>query len=404
MSHWLIEFTAGALILMTLPGTIELALLTFAALLAGNHERAKENEEQQKGQDRRASGHERIKRLAVVIPAHNEAATITRCLHSLAQCEQPPMPVETSIIVVADNCSDTTAELASNLRARVIERRDSERRGKGFALQFAFGKLLEEGFDAVVVVDADSVVEPNLLKEVVRLLNRGADGVQARYLPLNADNCARARLRNVALSAFNVLRPLGRSRLGLSCGILGNGFALSRATLQAAAYSAYSIVEDLEYHIRLVRAGFKIEFADRTTVRAEMPTGGEAARTQRLRWEGGRMRMIAQNVPALAREAFLGEPRLLEPLLELLLLPLAIHVLLLGCTAVVPFTPARIYAVSALALVAGHASLGIIVAGGGFRDFAAILAVPGYLAWKLLLLPATLRSARPGAEWVKTER
>jgi cellulose synthase/poly-beta-1,6-N-acetylglucosamine synthase-like glycosyltransferase len=404
MSHWLIEFTAGALILMTLPGTIELALLTFAALLPGNHEPAKGNEEKREGQDRETGGQERIKRLAVVIPAHNEATTITRCLHSLTQCKRPYAALETSIIVVADNCRDATAELASRSGAKVIERRDSERRGKGFALQFAFGRLLEEGFDAVVVVDADSVVESNLLKEVVRLLNRGADGVQTRYLPLNTDNSARARLRNVALSAFNVLRPLGRSRLGLSCGILGNGFALSRATLQAVAYSAYSIVEDLEYHIRLVRAGFKIEFADRTMVRAEMPTGGEAARTQRVRWEGGRLRMIAQNVPELAREAFLGKPQLLELLLELLLFPLTIHVLLLACTAVVPFTPARIYAVSALALVVGHASLGIIVAGGGFRDFAAILAVPGYLAWKLLLLPATLRSARPGAEWVKTER
>jgi cellulose synthase/poly-beta-1,6-N-acetylglucosamine synthase-like glycosyltransferase len=397
MSHWLIEFVGVALILLTFPGTVELALLTFAALLPGNKGQVERSEEPEEGQ-------ERIKRLAVVIPAHNEAATITRCLHSLAQCEQPQVPVETSIIVVADNCSDATAELASRLGARVIERRDSERRGKGFALQFAFGKLLEEGFDAVVVIDADSVVEPNLLKEVVGLLNRGADGVQVCYLPLNTDNSARARLRNVALSAFNVLRPLGHSRLGLSCGILGNGFALNRATLQAVAYSAYSIVEDLEYHIRLVQAGFKMEFAERTTVRAEMPTGGEAARTQRLRWEGGRLRMIAQNVPALAREAFRGNPRLLEPLLELLLAPLAIHVLLLVCTAVIPFAPARIYAASALALVAGHASLGIIIAGGSFSDFVAILAVPGYLAWKVALLPATLRSARPGTEWIKTER
>jgi cellulose synthase/poly-beta-1,6-N-acetylglucosamine synthase-like glycosyltransferase len=404
MSHWLIEFAGGVLILMTLPGTIELALLTFAALLPGNHERAKRSEELEKGQDRGASGHERIKRLAVVIPAHNEAATISRCIHSLAQCERPYAALETSIIVVADNCSDVTAELALGSGARVIERHDSERRGKGFALQFAFGKLLEEGFDAVVVVDADSVVETNLLTEVVRLLNRGADGVQVRDLPLNIDDSPRTRLLNVAMSAFNVLRPLGRSRLRLSCGILGNGFALSRATLKAVAYSAYSIVEDLEYHIRLVRAGFKIEFANRTTVRAEMPAGGTAARTQRVRWEGGRVRMIAQNVPLLVREAFFGKPRLLEPLLELLLLPLAIHVLLLACTAVIPFALAQTYAALALALVAGHVSLGILVAGGTLSDFAAILAVPGYLAWKLVLIPRTFQSAGSNSEWVRTER
>jgi cellulose synthase/poly-beta-1,6-N-acetylglucosamine synthase-like glycosyltransferase len=403
MGHWLLEFTGVSLILITLPGNIELALLTFAALLPGNRSEAERDADEDQT---RAANLERrqIRRLAIVIPAHNEAAMITRCVQSLTQCERPSTAIETSIVVVADNCSDATAELASKSGARVIERRDLVRRGKGFVLEFAFERLLEEGFDAVLVIDADSVVETNLLKEVVRLLNCGADGVQVRYLPLNSDNAPRTRLRNVALSAFNVLRPLGRSRLGLSCGIMGNGFALRRATLELVPYSAYSIVEDVEYHTRLVQAGFKIEFANRTTVRAEMPTNGEAALTQRVRWEGGRLRMIAQKVPELARETFFGNLRLLEPLLDLLLLPLAIHVLILAGTAVAPFATIRMYAALALALVAGHASLGIIMAGGTLSDFGAILAVPAYVAWKIAIIPATLRSARPGTEWIRTER
>jgi cellulose synthase/poly-beta-1,6-N-acetylglucosamine synthase-like glycosyltransferase len=396
MSHWLIEFVGVALILLTFPGTVELALLTFAALLPGSKGQVERSEEPEEG-------HQRIERLAVVIPAHNEAATITRCLHSLAQCAQQPVPAETSIIVVADNCTDATAELASKLGARVIERRDSERRGKGFALQFAFGKLLEEGFDAVVVIDADSVVEPNLLREVVCLLNRGADGVQVRYLALE-DGSARARLRNLALMACNVLRPIARERLGLSCGILGNGFALTHGTLDAVPYNAESIVEDLEYHLRMVRAGRKIAFSNHTTVQAEMPVSGPAARTQRLRWEGGRVRMMAQNVPGLAAEVLRGKLQCLEPLLDLLLLPLAIYFMLLACTLVVPFTPGQVYAVIALVLIAGHVILAVILAGGALKDFAAVLALPSYLVWKLVLIPATLRSARRDTEWIRTER
>jgi len=135
-----------------------------------------------------------------------------------------------------------------------------------------------------------------------------------------------------------------------------------------------------------------------------MPAGGTGASTQRARWEGGRLRMILHNVPALTEEAVLSKPRLLEPLLELLLLPLAIHVLVLACTAVVPIVLAQIYAIFAVALVACHISLGIFRAGGGLSDFTAILALPGYLAWKLALLPATIRSARSDTEWVRTQR
>jgi cellulose synthase/poly-beta-1,6-N-acetylglucosamine synthase-like glycosyltransferase len=404
VNHPLFEVLGVALILITLPGSVELALLTFAAI-ASRQRLAERSEQQDEWRyTDLISGEQQVRRLAVVIPAHNEAATITRAVHSLMQCDRPLSLAELSIVVVADNCSDGTAELALNAGARVIERNDNEQRGKGFALQFAFVQLVSENFDAVLVIDADSVVDANLLQEVVHLLNCGADGVQTRYLMLNPGESAGARLRNVALMAFNVLRPLGRHRLRLSCGIHGNGFALTRRTLEAVAYGAHSIVEDLEYHLRLVQSGRRIVFANRTTVRAEMPATGVAARTQRIRWEGGRGRMIVQNVPTVAREVIHGNFRMLEPLLELLLLPLGIHVLLLLCTAAVPFAAARIYAGFALMLVALHVSMGIIVGGGSFSDLNAIVALPGYLAWKLTLIPATLRSAAANTEWIRTQR
>ena len=95
----------------------------------------------------------------------------------------PPDSLDTEIVVVADNCTDATANLARGANARVLERSDSEQRGKGFALRFAFRILLGEGFDAVLVIDADSVVDSNFLLETVRQFRAGADGVQARYRP-----------------------------------------------------------------------------------------------------------------------------------------------------------------------------------------------------------------------------
>jgi cellulose synthase/poly-beta-1,6-N-acetylglucosamine synthase-like glycosyltransferase len=390
MIHTLLIAVTTILILVTLPGTVELAVLTFAGMLPSrNREPSKTSMN--------------IRKLAIVIPAYNEAATIVRCVRSIAACTAPDS-VETQIVVIADNCTDATAALASAADARVLVRSDSTRRGKGFALEAAFKILLSDGVDAVFVVDADSVVDPNLLAEIVRLFKSGADGIQVRNVVLNPEASLRARLMSVAFMAFNVLRARGRDRMGLSVGIFGNGWGLSRATLLAVPYSAYSLVEDLEYHLQLVRAGRKIVFADQTRVRAEMPVGQRGASTQRARWEGGRFRTAAQNLPRLLSGALSGKPRMLEPSLELLLLPLAFHVTLLATVALMPFTLSQIYAVSALTLVALHVIAGILVGGGDRRDFAALLCAPFYIAWKLAILPKTLESARGSAPWVRTDR
>ena len=387
-----IHLAAIVIVMLTLPGTIELALLTFANLLP---DRAKWSS--------RLKVATPIAKLAVVIPAHDEAASIAGCVQSVAACA-PPAALETSIVVVADNCIDDTAELARAAGARVMVRVDDARRGKGFALDYAFTRLIDEGVDAVMVIDADTEVERETLIEVAKSLRAGADGVQVQYKVLNPSASRRARLMNVALMAFNVLRPRGRERLGLSVGILGNGFALSRATLTAVPYEAHSIVEDLEYHIRMVGAGRRARFVEQVAVSAEMPAGGPGARTQRARWEGGRFRMIVEYVPRLARAVVGGRLRMLEPMLELLLLPLAFHVSILLFTLALPNYPSRVYAVIALLLVGIHVSAGIMVGGGGAEDFAALASAPFYMIWKLASTPAILRSARRVTPWVRTAR
>ena len=248
----------------------------------------------------------KIAKLAVVIPSHNEAGGIVRCVRSVAACT-PPDSLDVETVVVADNCTDATANLARGANARVLERSDSEQRGKGFALRFAFRILLGEGFDAVLVIDADSVVDSNFLLETVRLFRAGADGVQARYLVLNSEASMRTRLMNVAFMAFNVLRARGRERLGLSVGIFGNGFGLTGATLEEVPYDSHSLVEDLDYHLQLVQAGRKIVLVESTHVRGEMPAGGRGASTQRARWEGGRLRTAIQNLPRLLGRTCCGK-------------------------------------------------------------------------------------------------
>jgi cellulose synthase/poly-beta-1,6-N-acetylglucosamine synthase-like glycosyltransferase len=380
----------GALIAASsLPGTIELALLTAGALLYGHEPKA-------------APGPQPGLRLCVVVPAHDEAAGIAGCVRGLLACRRATHRVE--VVVVADNCSDDTAALAAAAGARVLERRDAARRGKGYALAHAFEKLLPEGHDAFVVVDADTRVEPNLLEALAESLGGGADAVQCRYLVDNPEESLRTRLMGIAWLAFNDLRPRGREYWGVSVGILGNGFALARPTLEAVPFDAGSIAEDLEYHIRLVRAGRRVRFCPSTTVWSAMPAGGSAAAGQRARWEGGRFRMIAEQAPGLAREVLGGRRRLLEPLLELLLLPLAFHVLLLLFALVPSWGPGRLYALAGLGLVGVHVATALRLGRAGWRDVAALAFAPVYILWKLTLGGKLLAFARRNAPWVRTER
>ena len=393
MIHTALALTGAILVLLSLPGSLELALLTFSGILPAR---------------KTSRRHDFVltptRNLAVVIPAHNEALNIAASVASLAGCIRPPSLAEFATVVIADNCTDATATIARDSGAHVIERFAPNQRGKGYALQYAFDLLVAEGFDAFLVIDADTVVEANLLVEVMRLLESGADGVQTRYGVLNPEASIRTRLMKTALMAVNVLRPRGRDRLGLSVGILGNGFALSAATLAAVPYDAHSVVEDLEYSLRIVRSGRLIAFADATTVRGMMPGSGPGVATQRARWEGGRLAMIRQNVPGLLRDVIHGRVASLEPLLDLLLLPLAFHVVLLIAALVIPFSPSRIYAVCALMLLGFHICAAIVVGDGDWRDFAALLAAPPYTLWKLSMVTRILKAASIDTPWMRTER
>ncbi len=201
-------------LLVTLPGVLELLLVTSGAMRRRPIPAVK---------DLKSFS------LVVVIPAHNEEALIGRCVASLLN--SAVLGPRCAVVVIADNCTDLTAVRAHEAGARVLVRENAVLRGKGHALRFAFEALMPEEFDGFLVVDADSIVSTNLVPEILQGLVAGADAVQARYRVARPLDSRRKRLMDVALLAFTVLRPKGRDGWGLSAGILGNGFALSRADI-----------------------------------------------------------------------------------------------------------------------------------------------------------------------------
>jgi cellulose synthase/poly-beta-1,6-N-acetylglucosamine synthase-like glycosyltransferase len=379
-----------ALFIATLPGTVELALFFVGAL-------------RRRAPHTSACPPARELRLAVIVPVHNEEIGLPATLRSLASCDDP---VPTSdLIVMACNCSDRTVELARAFGCTVLERIDPTRRGKGYGLNYAFRHLARENYEAYLIVDADTSVERNFLNAFRGMFARGGDAGQCILKVGNPDANTRTRLMHIAFLAFTFLRPLARHRLGLSAGIFGNGFGVSAKTVDRIPYECFSIAEDLEYHTKLVRAGKLVEFLPDTSVSTAMCLTKTDAKPQRERWEGGRFRIMAEQGPQLAYDVFVrGHVRLLEPLLELLLLPLAYHVILLLLLLVTATGPLFVYACGALLLVAAHVTQAMVLGGASAGDWKALATSPVYIVGKLMNLSGVLKASRKSTPWKRTHR
>ncbi len=207
-------------------------------------------------------------------------------LESLAALEYPKDHFD--IYVVADNCTDTTAELARATGwVHVYERFDQNKRGKGFALNWLMQKLHEDHlfYDAYIVLDADSVVYPNFLEEMNTGLAQGNQALQAQNTVLNITDSPSTALRWLALTLMNHVRPLGRNGLGCSSTLTGNGMCLSHALLVRYPWQSFSLAEDYQYYLNLVKYGEKVRYMPDAIVRSEMPSTFAQMRTQDIRWE-----------------------------------------------------------------------------------------------------------------------
>lgn len=152
-------------------------------------------------------------RFDIIVPAHDEEAGIAATVRSLLATDYPP--TLRRVVVVADNCTDGTVREASAAGATVLERNDPVRRGKGYALAFAFERILSEATaDSAVVVDADTMVSPNLLRAFASRLRAGARAVQAHYGVANRQASWRTRLMHIAFTLFHEVRSRARERLG----------------------------------------------------------------------------------------------------------------------------------------------------------------------------------------------
>lgn len=347
-------------------------------------------------------------RLAVLMPAHNEAGVIEPPLQALRAQLQPG----DRLVVIADNCSDDTARLARAAGAEVVERQDAVRRGKGYALDFGLHQLAAEPPDVVLIVDADCLVQPGAVDLLARRCRELERPVQALYL-MQAPQPAglKARLAEFAWLFKNQVRPLGAARLGWPCQLMGSGMAFPWAALQQADLANGSVVEDMQLGIDLALGGHPVAFCPEACVTSEFPVAAAAVQTQRTRWEHGHLGMIQQQFPRLLRAGVSRRDGELTGLaLDLAVPPLALLVLLLAATwllsalggwAGLGWAPLLLVS----AELAGFATAILLAWAGWGRQVVSLgdlLSVPFYALGKIALYVRFW--TRRQKEWVRTAR
>jgi cellulose synthase/poly-beta-1,6-N-acetylglucosamine synthase-like glycosyltransferase len=339
--------------------------------------------------------------IGVLIPAHNEKLSIQRTIDSLRNAAK--LGGDIDINVIADNCSDHTADIARKAGVNVLERTNKNLRGKGAALQWAMAKLVDKNYDFTLIIDADSIVNDEFFNELRMTLNEpGCEVVQSRYEALANEHSS---IKRLAMLGFNVLRARGRVALGGSAGIMGNGFIVSKTALKKVPFRANSIVEDLEYHMRLVESDVRVRFCDSARIYGEMPTDDAASDVQSSRWEGGRLGVLKAAWLPLLKKSCLGlfkkQWHALDALLDLMLLPMGYMVMVLLVGLLFPYT-------QALALfgfmVVGIYVLGAAKCGNGMSELNVLKKVPVFLFKKLARIPALIASSSTKTSWKRTPR
>ena len=330
-------------------------------------------------------------RFLVLIPAHDEELVIAKGLSAI----QAGKRERDTVLVVADRCSDSTAEIARSFGALVLERGEDEEPGRAAARQAGLERARELEWDTVLMLDADSVIEPGFFDACEAAMASGAPAIQAR----SESGHGRTLAQEASLAAFTlqgITIPRGRARLGLSVRLRGTGMAIRREIALAHRFRAPAS-EDLFFSLDLLLTGVRVRHVDAARLRSEGASTWGSFGGQKVRYEAGRMAAARTFAPRLlARAARRRDGACLEAAWFLLTPPYAVAVLLLlialALAALAGSAPLAIAFAAGLGALALTLLSGLVQARAGRRTWLALLAAPWYLAWKAAVQARALAS------------
>ena len=239
-------------------------------------------------------------RFMAIIPAHNEESVIANLIESLKRQNYPKELLD--IYVIADNCTDKTAEIAKDTGAIVVERVDEKNKTKGNALKWFLNKKIEEDaqYDAFCVFDADNIAHEDFIKNMNKKLCQGEDVVQGyRDIKNPTDSWISAGYA-IFYWTMNRFYHLARYNLGLSPLINGTGFMVKFEVIKPTGWDTKTLTEDIEFSLKRIIAGKKLGWATDAIVYDEQPVGFKQSWSQRSRWTVGHMQCIQNYTKDLA--------------------------------------------------------------------------------------------------------
>ncbi|MFJ4065735.1 glycosyltransferase family 2 protein [Pseudomonas sp. NPDC089996] len=347
-------------------------------------------------------------RVAVLVPAHNEASLIASTLASI----RPQLREGDELLVVADNCTDQTASLARAAGAQVVERQDQQRRGKGYALDFGVQHLRQSPPDVLIIIDADCQAGAGALERLARCCVDNARPAQALYL-MHAPAGAGLKVQVAAFAwrVKNLVRPRGWARAGLPCQLMGSGMAFVWQDLSDVNLATGHLVEDLKLGLECAALGKPPLFCPEAVVNSHFPSSQEGLNIQRKRWEHGHLGVVLAEGPRFLGRALVQRNwPLLGMAADLVVPPLALLSLLLMVLFAVTWLAFWIFGLLLPALLAtvalGLLGTAVLLAWLRFAreliPFSVLLYAPFYAARKIPLYLGFLLKRQ--VDWVRSKR
>lgn len=351
--------------------------------------------------------------VVILIPAHNESTSLIPTLDSiLGQVGNKPIASNIKVLVVADNCTDDTADIARSHGVGVIERFNDTMRGKGFALDFGLQHLSNDPPEVVLILDADCLLGPLALQTLVSDALRYQRPIQGLYLMHSSPKAPlKTRIAEFAWSVKNWARPLGLHRLGLPCQLMGSGMAFPWAVISQVNLASGHIVEDMKLGVDLAKLKLAPRFCPEALITSQFPTSEEGIKTQRTRWEHGHIGMILKEGPLLILQGIKhANINMLALALDMCVPPLALLVLMILLLSAVSVVLCLLtsqllpwgFAIMDLLLIALAVVLAWAKFGRSILAFSVLLMAPVYVLVKIPLYIKFIFKRQ--AEWVRSKR
>lgn len=348
-------------------------------------------------------------KISILVPAHNEETGLGASLGAI----RAAMAAGDRLLVVADNCSDRTAIVARTAGAEVLERNDTTRRGKGYALDAGVKHLSSSPPDIVLLIDADCFPSPDAIGFLAEATAQTKRPVQALYLMTNKAGAGLSlKIAELAFMLKNRLRQRGLNRLGIPCHLTGSGMAFHWEVISGLDLAHGHLVEDMKMGLDLAIAGSGPVFCEDAVVLSPFPDSAQGLRTQRQRWTSGHFELISTALSGVLRALRHGRiPAALSALSTAIppltfLLPLLAVTLLLtaGFTWALTLAPLPLFiAVANLALVFGTTLIAWVKYGRVILTPSDALRAVSIIGLQMIRSPQMLLGANRSG-WVRTDR